>query len=297
MNLLICSEGSEQASRAARLGATIAVGCQAKVTLLGITEHSADAKPLLESLEKGQKLLLEKKVETELILKHGAPIEEIIKTTEQAAFDLVIIGAVRKDMQGLFWMSSKTYKIIKSIRPPVLSVSGRCNQVKKVLISSGGKPYIDDAVKLSSAIASGTGASITLLHVMPSVPPIYNQWPRMEEAVEWVLESQSELGVNLKRERDMIVSAGVPAEVKLRKGGVISEILKEIREGQYDLVVVGSTPQARLRTYMLGDIAREIINRAECAVLVGRSEYAFGPARMLKSFIDHLLHREKTPAR
>lgn len=296
MKFLICSEGSEQAAHAVKFGASLAVGCRAAVTLLGITEQAEESTRLLESLKKGQKLLLEKKIEAELLLKHGVPLEEIIKTTRQNAYDLVIIGAVRKDMRGMFWMSSKTYKIIKSIRPPVLSVSGRCNAVKKILINSGGKPYIDDAVKLSSALAAGAGASITLLHVMPSVPGIYQQLPRMEEPIEWLLQSQTELGLNLKREHEMIVSAGVPSEVKLRQGGVLSEIIKEVRQGHYDIVVVGSAPQAHLRTYMMGDITREIINRADCAVLVGRSQYSSGTFRLMKSWLDRFFGKSSPRA-
>jgi len=60
--------------------------------------------------------------------------------------------------------------------------------------------------------------------------------------------------------------------VHLRRGPVLEGILSEIREGKYDLVVTGSALSRSLRTYMLGDISREIVNRVQCAVLVVRSQ-------------------------
>src|SRR6266436_3513815 len=122
MKLLICSDGSEQADRAIRLGAAIAAGCQAEVTLFGITESEGSNRTIVDSLQRGQSLLEDKKIHAELITKSGDPIEEIVKRTRETVYDLVVIGAARKETRGAFWMSSKTYKLIKEIRSPVLSV-------------------------------------------------------------------------------------------------------------------------------------------------------------------------------
>src|SRR5713101_4517906 len=130
MKMLICSDGSEQADRAMRLGAAAAAACQAEVTLLGIIEAPGESKPILDSLKRGQTLLEDKKIHAELISKSGKPIQEIIKRTEEAQYDLVVIGAVRKEARGEFWMSSKSYEIIKEIKPPVLSVAGDCPTIK-----------------------------------------------------------------------------------------------------------------------------------------------------------------------
>lgn len=272
MKILICSDGSEQADRAMRFGAAIAAGCKGEVTLLGIKETDGDSEALLDSLKRGQALLEDKKIQAELITKSGKPIEEITKRTHETTYDLVVIGAVRKSARGSFWMSSKTYKLIKEIRPPVLSVAGKSTSLNRILICSGGKSYIDDAVRLTSEIAHGVGAAVTLLHVASELPAILARLPRMEQDTDFLLRSQSELGQNLRREKETLENLGVTTNVKLRHGPVLGEILREIREGTYDLVVTGSAPSRSLRTYVLGDISREIVNHATCAVLVGRSQ-------------------------
>jgi nucleotide-binding universal stress UspA family protein len=292
MKILICSDGSEQADRAIRLGAVIAAVCQAEVTLLGIIESQGESKPILDSLKRGQALLEDKKIHAELISKSGGAIEEIVKRTEEAAYDLVIIGAVRKESRGAFWMSSKSYKIIKEIKPPVLSVAGKSTTIKRVLICSGGKRYIDTAVRLTGEIARGLAAPVTLLHVMPEPPALYAHLSRVEETAAGLLNSQSELGINLRHAKESLESLGVAVEVRLRQGSVLEGILREIHEGAYDLVATGSALSRGLRTYALGDITREIVNRANCAVLVVRSqEKPIGSRFSLKGWFGRLAPR------
>src|SRR2546421_1732994 len=272
MKILICSDGSPQAEQAIKVGASIAVGCMAEVTLFGIIEANADAKAILDALTRNQLALAEKKIPVELVTKTGEPLTEIIRKTEETQYDLVVIGAVRKDTRGAFWMSSKSYKIIKEIKPPVLTVSGKSSSITRALICSGGKRYIDNAVRLAGAIARGVGAPVTLLHVMPELPVIYATLSEAQESAERLLDSRSELGINLKRAKETLESIGVKTDVRLRQGTVLEEILREIYDGGYDLVVTGSALSRSLRTYVLGDISREIVNRISCAVLVVRSQ-------------------------
>jgi nucleotide-binding universal stress UspA family protein len=274
MKILICSDGSEQADRAIRVAALIAAGSQAEVTLLGIMETAGKSEVLLDSLKRGQALLEDKKIHAELITKTGEPIAEIVKRAEETRYDLVVIGAVRKEARGAFWMSSKSYKIIKAISPPVLSVAGKSGAIRRVLICSGGKRYIDQAVPLTARIARATNATVSLFHVVPEPPAIYAGLPRMNETAEWLLNSRSELGMNLRYEKEILQEMGVLTEVRLRQGSVLEEILREIHAGDYDLVVTGSALSGNFRTYVLGDITREIVNRVNCAVLVVRSQPA-----------------------
>ena len=271
MKFLICSDGSEQADRALRFGASVAVACAADVTLLGIVEVKGHSESILDSLRRGQALLQDKGISAELVTKVGNPIEEIVRRTAGAVFDLVVIGAVRKEPRGLFWLSSKAYKIVKEVEPPVLIVAGNAAGLKKILVCSGGKNYIDPAVRLTGKIAQGAGAPVTLLHVLPVPPAIYAHLPRMQETADWLLSSNSELGLNLRRAKESLENLGVSTHLKLRRGAVLQEILEEIREGGYDLVATGSALSRGLRTYVLGDVSREVVNRARCPILVVRS--------------------------
>lgn len=295
MKILICSDGSASADKAAHLGALIAAACKAEVTVLGIVEAPGKTDSILDALRRSLQLLEEKKIHTELVTITGQPIAEIVKRTEEVHFDLVVIGATRKGTPGPFWMSYKTYKIIKSIHPPVLVVMEKTTSIKRILICTGGRKYIDNAVALAGRIARGMQASVTLFHVMPEPPALYARLHRLEINVPAILNSKSELGRNLRDEKQTLDALGVPVEVRLRQGPVLHEIFQEIQEGNYDLVVTGSSlSRGSLRTYVLGDVTREIVNRSNCAVLVVRAGVKTkGIVESLTGWLDHIAHKNQ----
>lgn len=298
MKILICTDGSEQAENAVRFGGLIAEKCEADTTILGIAEKPGEEDPVFDSLRRAQQLLKDRGVNAEVITKTGEPFEEILKRTEETTYDLVVIGAVRKGTRGPFLMSAKAYKIIKAVAPPVLVVIGNRETLNRVLVCSGGEKYIDRAVEFSGAIAKAAGASITLFHVMAEPPAVYSDLIKMEEDVNLLLHSSSGLGQNLRREKEALQGMGVTADVLLRHGLVISEVFKEIRRGDYDLVVTGSSPEGgNLRSYIMGNITREIVNRAECPVLVVRGgEQPAGLTRSLRGFFTHAFGQSKEEA-
>jgi len=295
MKVLICSDGSVQAENAVRFGALIAQKSGAEATIFSITEKPGEEDSAFDSLRRAQELLRERGVNAEVITKVGEPIDEIVKRTDESSYDLVVIGAVRKGTRGPFLMSAKAYKIIKAVAPPVLVVIGNRDKINRILVCSGGEKYIDRAVEFSGALAKSTGASVTLFHVMAEPPAVYSDLIKMEEDVNLLLHSNSELGQNLRREKESLEGMGVTAEVRLRHGLVISEVFKEIRRGDYDLVVTGSSPEGgNLRSYIMGNITREIVNRAECPVLVVRGGQApAGISGTLKGFFSHAFGHSK----
>ena len=61
------------------------------------------------------------------------------------------------------------------------------------------------------------------------------------------------------------------SELKLRRGIVTEEILREAQYGDYDLIVLGSSRYSGgLVRALMGDVTREILKRAERPVLVVR---------------------------
>jgi nucleotide-binding universal stress UspA family protein len=288
MNILICSDGRAAADNATRLGGLLARPLQAKTTLLGIIEASADEQALRTALEKQAESLRASKIALELVMRAGEPIREIVHQTSTARYDLVIIGSRRARSTGLYWRSEKTYEVIKAIAPPVLVAIGHSPQLQRFLVCTGGKQFIEQAVQLAGTLAAAVGASVTLLHVMAEPPAIYADLVRLEEDVDQLLESKSELGINLRRQKRDLASLGVRAEVRVRHGIVLDQVFAEAEEGNYDLVVTGSS-QARgmLRHYIMGDLTRSILNHATCPVLVARAGKV-EPGRRIWTTLKHV---------
>lgn len=272
MRILICSDGMDPADKPVRLGGLLAGPCQAETTLLGIAESSGDEKPLRGALESEAEKLRGFGVSPELVLRTGEPIREILHQTTSTEYDLTIIGARRKGTTGLYWRSEKSYEVIKAIPSPVLLATGACETLKSFVVCTGGKNFIDAAVRLTGKVAAAVGASVTLLHVMAEPPAIYADLVQLEEDVEHLLGSGSELGRNLLAQKQSLERLGVATEVRVRHGLVLSQVFAEVVERKHDLIVTGSSPtRGPLGHYIMGDLTRSIVNRANVPVLVARA--------------------------
>ena len=288
MRMLICSDGTPQGESATRLGGALAGPLSAETTLLGIAEKPGDEQALRDALEKQADSLRAVGVAPQIVVSGGEPVPQIVDQTTKTKYDLVVIGARRTGSTGPYWRSEKTYEVIKSISPPVLVAIGEWAQLKRFLVCTGGKEFIGEAVQLTGRLAGTVGASVTLVHVMAEPPAIYADLVRMEEDVERLLESKSELGRNLRSQKQDLEKMGVPAEVRVRHGIVVDQVFTEVREKSYDLIVTGSS-QARglLRHYIMGDLARSILNHANCPVLVARA----GKTRRVRSVLNIFARR------
>jgi len=285
MRILICSDGMPAADNATRLGGLLASSLRAETTLLGIAEKPRDEGALRVALKAQAESLRVHGVTPEIVVRAGEAIRQILKQTSTVTYDLVVIGARQTGASGLYWRSMKTYEAIKAISPPVLVAIGECEHLKRFLVCTGGKEFIEEAVQLTGKLAAAMGASVTLLHIMAEPPAIYADLVRLEEDIDRLLESKSELGMNLLQQKKDLQSLGVAAEVHVRHGIVVDQVFAEAREGNYDLIVTGSS-QARgmLRHYIMGDLTRSILNHANCPVLVARA----GKAESTGSFLTSI---------
>jgi len=285
MRILICSDGMPAADSATRLGGRLAGPLQAETTLLGIAEKRGDEGALRDALNAQAQSLRAYGVTPEIVVRTGEPVRQILNQTSTTNYDLVVIGARWTGATGLYRRSEKTYEVIKAISPPVLVAIGECEHLKRFLVCTGGKEFIEKAVQLTGKLAAAIGASVTLLHIMAEPPAIYADLVRLEEDVDRLLESKSELGVNLRQQKKELEGLGVPAEIRVRHGIVVDQVFAEAREGNYDLIVTGSS-QARgmLRHYIMGDLTRSILNHTNCPVLVARAGKAERGGSFLASF-------------
>ena len=97
----------------------------------------------------------------------------------------------------------------------------------------------------------------------------------------------------MRQQQATLTQIGVACTVRLRHGLVVPELLMELRQAEYHLVVAGSSRAGDpLRAYMLGNVTREIVNQARWPVLVVRT----GAGAHRWSNLISLLFSRPTPA-
>jgi nucleotide-binding universal stress UspA family protein len=272
MKILFCSDGSVEAENAVRFAAPIAAGCQADATILGISENPDTQDALLQSLRRGQEILKQHHLNAELATKAGRPVPEIVKRTRETPCDLVVIGARRRPGHGPVLRSVKAYQIVEAVEPPVLVVVGEPRPMRRILLCTGGGPHALKAVQFTGTLARCAQAEVTLFHVLAAPPALYADLLRREEDVDRLLHSDSALGRHLRQQQEGLTQLGVPCAIRVRHGLIIPELLTELQQTRYDLVVSGSSPaRERLRAYIMGNVTRQIVNHAEWPVLILRT--------------------------
>ncbi|PYK60410.1 MAG: hypothetical protein DME43_05535 [Verrucomicrobia bacterium] len=282
MNILICSDGTPASDNAARLGGIVASATQAQVMLLGIAENPSDEQPLRQALDQEAHILRRANAKPRVVLQSGEPIAQILSETSSSKYDIIVIGSRRRNAPG------RTYEIIKAVEPSVLVAIGTQERQSRILLCSGGKHFIDDAVRLTGTLAAALHAQVTLFHVMAEPPAIYAHLRQLEEDVTALLASGSELGRNLVAEKKALEKLGVVVNVRVRHGFIIDQLLDEMREGNYDLIVTGSSrARGPLQHYIMGDVTQRILDSAQCSVLVVRYRSP-GPAKGLWQSIARL---------
>ncbi|MEO8043467.1 MAG: universal stress protein [Spartobacteria bacterium] len=291
MRILICSDGTDPADNPTRLGGLIAGPCKAQTTLLGIVEEASEEEALRRALDEEGQLLRQLGLEPRIVVRSGEPIRQILAETTANEYEFAIIGARRKGSGGMYFRPKKTYEVIKAVPPPVLVAVGACQKLQRLLVCTGGKRFIDDAARLAGEIAVCLRATVTILHVMAEPPALYADLVRLEEDVERLLASDSELGRNLRGQKESLERLGLAVEVRIRHGLALDQIFAEVREGEHDMIVTG-TAQAMgtLRHYIMGDLTRGILNRADCPVLVARAGKIVDYEDAEGGFFHRLLH-------
>jgi universal stress protein E len=120
----------------------------------------------------------------------------------------------------------------------------------KILLLIKDMPYDETVVSYGGLIARATQASITLLHVaLKQADPATG-----ERILARACEMLPDLAVN----------------TRVRRGDTTGRILAELKDGDYDMVVVGTHRDTILKQYFLGSVAHAVIRRAPASVLVAK---------------------------
>jgi nucleotide-binding universal stress UspA family protein len=293
MKILFCTDGSRQSENAVRFGARIAAACRAESSVLGIVEKNGREDALHQALLRAQAILKEHRLDVELIAGSGTPAPEIIKYTEENRYDMVVIGApCRSPFWNLLaprWIAPmNAYTVIECAEPPVMVVFCDHPRLRRILLCTNGRDYGDKAIEFAGKIARSIGAVVNLFYVMPEPPAMYADIIRLEQDSHRLIESNSKPGRVLRRQKDLLEDMGVFGEIRLRHGYMTPQLQKELRQTRYDLVISGSRQTGdKTRKYVVGEVTREMINRAEIPILIIRSGH--GPARLFKTAMDVLL--------
>lgn len=274
MRILICTDGSAGSVQSAELVYKLGFSTQTRITVLGVSETKDDMNKLTASMELIDKILgLSYDVDRKI--RNGNPFEEIMSEALESTTDLVAVGGGGTQL-GLLHpkLGSTTSKLARKLHTHFLVGRNIPDQVTKVLVCVGADAPSNTTLKLGGAWVSNTSAQIALIHVLP----VKTQIAVNEHVTGTMLKTSSpdtneDRDILLTNSSQLLRNVGVKNDIlsRIRHGLVVEEVINELSEGGYDLLVVGAhyqPGQDRWQGTLLDDVTDQLLNRSTCSVLI-----------------------------
>jgi nucleotide-binding universal stress UspA family protein len=273
VHLLLCTDGTPRSGPALAFGGRLATALEAQVTVLGASAQ-LDREPILSrSLADVCAKLSEAGLRCDTVIRQEFPRRAIVAQAHPARYDLLVVGLLERGRARRWLRGPSTRRILRDVTSPVLVVPADRPVLRRILLCSGDLWYPAETIGLVGQIARAARAEVTLLYVVPQPPLRYPILREIEDAWGALLQTETLQGRNLKAGRDALHGMGIETGIRLRHGPVVEQITSEIREGEYDLVALGSTYAAQgLRHYFVSSITDLVVEHAGRPVLVVRHQ-------------------------
>ena len=276
LEFLITTNGFKGTWSAIEYGAWLAEAMQMKITLLGVTENLNpaaidDHSPLEDVFERAVGLFKQKGVEYSLEVQHGEAEHLIAEKANSGDFITVVSPLGRPQVRR--WITGRSIRhFMETIKRPILYVPELRLPLKKILISIGGLGYEVAAENLAFQVAKAVHAEVTIMYVIPPADHDYPSTRGVREHMKDLAQTDTLPGRGLRSALEIAKQEGIKANATARQGNIVDEILAEVREGNYDMVCMGSPYSAAigLRQYYSPNVTAEIAESVHCPVLIAR---------------------------
>jgi len=273
--LLIATNGYKGTWTAIEYGAWLAETMRMKVTLLGVTENLSpaaidDHHPLDDVFQRAVELFNQKGIIYELEVRNG-DCENVLPEKSNAGNYITIVSPLGRAQIRRLISGRSIRPLMERIKGPILYVPELRLPLKKVLISAGGLGYQEPAENLALQVAAATQADVTILHVLPPTDLDYPTTRGVRGHMKDLAATDTLPGRSLRHALEIAQKAGLDAKIITRQGIIVEEILAELKEGNYDLVCMGSSYSGHtLRQFYAPQVTAEVAEAANRPVLTAR---------------------------
>ena len=274
--IFIFTNGRTTTLPAIEYGAWLGASMRTPVRLVGMDEDPSpsqideDVHPLESIFEQAVETFLKAGTEYHLEVQQGHA-EEVIPRRVKGQEALVVVGPLGRPPLKRFLTGRSFRDLMEQVAAPIVYVPQVKLPPKKLLVCLGGLGYEVTAEMLAMRVAAMTKAEIVLLTVVPPVDFDYPEARIMRENWQHLEETDTLAGRSLRKGLSIAKEAGLTASVTIRNGSAVEEILAEVRDGNYDLLCMGSPFSSNaLRQLYTPNVTAEIAESDLVPVLTAR---------------------------
>ncbi|BDI32119.1 universal stress protein [Capsulimonas corticalis] len=287
-HILLATDGSEHARRAAAAAVALAKKFGARLTLVNVyppphvfepTDETHDAHTLgLREVRQNMALSCAEQIADEAgivrqsLREQGHCVELIVKTAKQTGADLIVIGSRGLGDIGSFLLGSVSDGVLHHAHCPVLivrtpSTFHQDTRFQNILLASDGSDCAVKSAEAAVAIAKQFESRLTIVNVYQ--PPVYTD-PYggsiiCDSEQKYIVDFQNEA---IRAAGQIAEKYGAPYCGRKEIGNTAAVIVDAAEQEHCDLIVLGSRGLGGVQSFLLGSISRRIAHYAHCPVLV-----------------------------
>jgi nucleotide-binding universal stress UspA family protein len=201
-------------------------------------------------------------------LEMGTPAESILKVAQDDNVDLVVMGArgLGRIQEQIF--GSVSHRVMTHALCSTLLVKQPVRSIKNLLVPIDGQEDADAVLSFFKKNPFREACSITVLHVIPMVDPVWPVGAMVPPEFRKEMRSYAEkfaqvLCLELER-------LGHQAKGLAIEGAPSVTIVEEIRKTKPDLLVMRPQSQSGVSRFFLGSVSHSVVHNTDCSILLVR---------------------------
>jgi len=274
MEILLISDGSRTAEKNARILSEFQFPESTRYYVLEAGVEARLRKGKRSDISGLQQTLERKGYSCNMLSEKAEGEEALLGLVHEREYDLVV--DLRRRKKGTaFRFGQMSSKLANEIGNTLLLADPAPESLDRILLCSGGEVYSEATIRNAANWLRYTSAEVRILHVMSQVTlDVAHPSEELEIGAQDAIEHDTREGIHLKRGMRWLEDAGLDTEIVpvLRHGLVLEEILAELKECDYGMVVVGAhiRAESRLLNILLEDITDKLITRVRIPFLIAR---------------------------
>lgn len=274
-HVLIATDGSDCATRAARAGVELAATYDASATVVVAAAgelSEVDAETIVEDVAE---MGASSRVTVQTRVASSSPKAAVLEAADDVDADVIAMGRHGHTNLEERFLGSVTERVLRASDHPVLTVPARgsgLGDYEDVLVTSDGSDAAREAVRPGASLASTYGA---VLHVLSVVDVAREAGPFNAGGVDDAYVD--DLVADAEEELDLFAAACEEAardgglldiEQAVRTGTPSAEIAAYVEDAGVDLVAMASTGEGSLAGQLLGSTTDRVLRSVDVPVLV-----------------------------
>lgn len=251
LKILICSDPSPGGLAATEMGFILADAADGPVTQLAVAAHPEEAAQLRRQLDETRARWLDRVHFIYNTVRQGETVAEILSELTEVDHEMIVLGRNKVGRDAHLGQTAR--EIFLNAQVPVLLTTAVAPAIHRILIcTAAGEPGKAD-IRFGGRLARRIHAGVTILHVSS---------PQASES------EKARAHRHIEQACQMLTAMGVSSTDKERRGTALAEILAEISQGDYDLVVLGAPAPRIPQRLVWSDLTIQVLTQSTLPVLV-----------------------------